>query len=260
MKISLLEGHYTQTRYLISSAFKLTLVKTINIGLIPILNHTDTTTWFSPWGLAEDCFYNILFFIFGEVVYTFIDFPHFIKLGRRQYYKYLGNQCSMTQIQANTFWENNPIMISKRYSMVLILLLLSLFYGPIYPGVSLQCLVGLFFMEVVIRYILLRRCTFKIQIGKGLPQWIADFIPAGIFLYSLMNFLFYRAIKGESSFILLTTMIISAVFFIFPFKRNLLRYMFISDVKRKTTDFYREHVNDFKHYDLLNPITKIQGI
>ncbi len=73
MKLTLFEGHPTITRYGLSTAYKLTLVKVLNIGLIPLVNNLNFDEWFTSYGLIEDTFFNVLFYIIGEVVFTAID-------------------------------------------------------------------------------------------------------------------------------------------------------------------------------------------
>ena len=56
---TLLEGHKTLTRYGLSVAFKLTLVKFVNIGIIPLIVNQKFSTYFTEFGLTEDAFANI---------------------------------------------------------------------------------------------------------------------------------------------------------------------------------------------------------
>ena len=44
LKTGLFEGHETITKYGLSTAWKLTLIKAINIGLVPLLNNRDFDT------------------------------------------------------------------------------------------------------------------------------------------------------------------------------------------------------------------------
>jgi hypothetical protein len=41
-------------------------------------------------------------------------------------------------------------MMPKRYSMILILLILALFFGPILPGISILCVLGVGLFEAAI--------------------------------------------------------------------------------------------------------------
>ena len=79
---TLLEGHKTLTRYGLSVAFKLTLVKFVNIGIIPLIVNQKFSTYFTEFGLTEDAFANITFWIAGEVIFVFLEPAHFIKIFR----------------------------------------------------------------------------------------------------------------------------------------------------------------------------------
>ena len=167
----------------------------INIGLIPLLNNSDFETWFSEYGLVEDTFFNILFYIAGEIIFTLIDMFQLFQYVRRFYERHIrGEKCTLTQQEANTLWENSPVMLFKRYSMILILLLLALFFGPIFPGISILCFLGLVLMSWTVRYVLLRRSSFKLQVGWELGYMMANSMPFAIFLYAILNMLFYRNI------------------------------------------------------------------
>jgi len=72
------------------------MVKTINLGLIPVLNNLSAENWFQPYGMIEDAFFNILFYILFEVVLTVIDTPQYIKVLRRIGEKALGKRSLLT--------------------------------------------------------------------------------------------------------------------------------------------------------------------
>lgn len=90
------EGHFTNTNLMISVAFKLTFVKSLNLALIPLINSWDFSNWFVEYGLIEDCFYNILFYIIGEISLTAIDATHYVKILQRWWEKRKGENSSMT--------------------------------------------------------------------------------------------------------------------------------------------------------------------
>ncbi len=80
--LSTFEGHKTMTRYGVSCAIKLTLVKFINVGIIPVVVNWDFKYWFHPYGLTEDTFFNVLFWVAGEVLFVFFEPYHFIRIVR----------------------------------------------------------------------------------------------------------------------------------------------------------------------------------
>lgn len=159
-------------------------------------------------------------------------------------------------MEANRLWENNVITMPKRYSMVIILLIVCLFFGPIFPGVSILCLVGTMLMSATIWYVILRRSTFKIQIGYEIAYMMANMMPLAIFLYALLNLIFYRNIHGEFSWLTIIAVSITGVFALFTVPLwAVLRKAFMKKVERDDEETYNRSYNRFKHYDLLNPFT-----
>ena len=150
----------------------------------------------------------------------------------------------MTQLEANTLWENNVIMMPKRYSMIIILLIVCLFFGPIFPGVSILCLIGTLLMSLTIRYVILRRSTFKIQIGYEIAYMMANLMPLAIFLYALLNLIFYKHITGRFSYLTIIAVIVTAVFTLLTVPiRGLLRAVFLKKVEKDDEDTYNKSYN-----------------
>lgn len=85
---------------------------------------------------------------------------------------------------------------------------------------------------------------------------MANMMPLAIFLYALLNLIFYRNIHGEFSYLTIIAVAItgSCALFAVPI-RALLRKIFNKKVNRDDEETYNRSYNRFKHYDLLNPFT-----
>ncbi len=134
----------------------------------------------------------------------------------------------MTQKQANDLWENVALMMPKRYSMILILFLLTLGVSPFMPGLCLISVAGLFFMDWTMRYILLRRATFTIQIGHELAVMLASALPFANLLYSIMNLFYFRNIQGNWSLVMIIAVVISSINIFLPIRR-VVDYFFVPE-------------------------------
>ena len=134
----------------------------------------------------------------------------------------------MTQKQANDLWENVALMMPKRYSMILILFLLTLGVSPFMPGLCLISVAGLFFMDWTMRYILLRRATFTIQIGHELAVMLASALPFANLLYSIMNLFYFRNIQGNWSSVMIIAVVISSINIFLPIRR-VVDYFFVPE-------------------------------
>ena len=147
----------------------------------------------------------------------------------------------------------------KRYSMILILYLLTMCFGPLMPGISIICAIGLFCMDGVMRFVLLRWATFQIQVGHELGRFLASALPAANIVYAIMNMILYRKVHGSFSPLHFVTLGITIVAAFLPVRR-LIDSCCVPKVERNDEDTYQDHYWKFKHYDFLNPITRFTAI
>ena len=150
-------------------------------------------------------------------------------------------------------------MMPKRYSMILILFLLTMLFGPLMPGISIICAIGLFLMEAVMRWILLWRATFQIQVGEELAIYLAQALPFASILYAIMNMLFYWQVWGEYSVVHIVALCITVISLFLPIRR-IIDKCFVPEVEKDEKETYQNNYRKFKHYDYLNPITRFAAI
>jgi len=62
----------------------------------PLNNQDFDTQWFGPYGLIEDTFFNVLFYIVGEIVFTAIDFVQCGQYVQRWFHKKRGDKSYLT--------------------------------------------------------------------------------------------------------------------------------------------------------------------
>lgn len=74
----------------------------------------------------------------------------------------------------------------------------------------------------------------------------------------IMAFIFLGMCLGRVSIPATIALAVSSVFFLFPIQSKL-KSIFVKQTERKDTDTYYDHWKTFKHYDLLNPVTKYAG-
>jgi len=151
------ERHQTKTDYYLSVAFKQTIAMFINSVVIPLLVNFEVDQWYSSGGLCLDIFFTVLVFSVSTPLMALLAPAYLVTLARRWWVQKGKGADSITQRQANALFENPALDISTKYSFTCILLLLSAFYMPILPVVSLIGLGGALFSYFVDKYLLLRR-------------------------------------------------------------------------------------------------------
>lgn len=114
-KLSLQEGHHTQTKMFISEALKMSTAKFINGSIILVALQPDPNEWFEPENLTYEaaCYMGLL--IFEAPIRQIINFELFKKYFKRFYGKYI-NKRKYTQREANKLCEGHEINPSEYMS------------------------------------------------------------------------------------------------------------------------------------------------
>ena len=75
---------------------------------------------------------------------------------------------------------------------------------------------------------------------------------------ALMAFIFFSFLFDRISIPAIISLIASSLFFILPVQ-ELVTKLFVKEIERGDSENYFDHFKKFKHYDLLNPVTKARG-
>ncbi len=74
----------------------------------------------------------------------------------------------------------------------------------------------------------------------------------------IMSFIYFSLVFQRTSIPALIALAVSSAFFLLPIQSRLRKY-FSKKTERNEEDTYYDNINKFKHYDLLNPVTKYMG-
>ncbi|CAD8109214.1 unnamed protein product [Paramecium primaurelia] len=265
-KLVFYEKPYTQTDFNISYANKLGMSQFINTAIIPLLvNLTlqDEQLLISLWksgGLNSDVsLILIMNAIFPWVINLFDPF-YFWKLIKRQRIKNQGNQCTLTQREANILFEGTKSDLSQKYATIVKALMLTFFYAQLLPigiPIALAFLLINYWVE---KYLLLRRQSKNAPLGKQLAEEMIDlYIELTLLLFAAGNCIWQKVVVGEINAIVWTQLAVAGFQFLLPI--DWIFEWFFNFEEAQTTETYEQQKNQlWDDYLKRNPVTQQKSI
>ena len=151
------ERTHTQTAMNVNIAFKLTLARFLNSSIILVIVQTHADQWFDAGGLVEDASILILLMTAQYSIVYGANLPGLYKHFMAKYQQSLGQECRMTQKEANTLCEGPECDVPDNISNFMNFLMTCIFYCPLIP-IAIPCaLVGIFLNYWVSKYMLFRK-------------------------------------------------------------------------------------------------------
>lgn len=132
-RFSSFQRHKTYSEYHISVAIKLSLAMFINTAIVPLLINYKPEHWFTASGLVQDVTLNLLGVCFISPLTYIFDPRYLLKLCRRYRSKRAGTDCKLTQKELNRLYEGPMLDMAQRYSNLMLLFMLTMFYTPLIP-------------------------------------------------------------------------------------------------------------------------------
>lgn len=255
------ERPHTVTAYNASVAIKLTFAMFFNTAVIAIIVSYDwEEDWFKPGGLVTDATYILISNAFvSPLIYLASPMVCVHKLRMRKVEK----AEYISQIDANTMFENPSVDIAQRYANMNKTILLTFFYAPLVPVGFIFSLCGIFFEYWVSKYLLLRRHSWPKRLSGELSAVMIQVIPWAILLYSIMNYIYMNYLNPDNSGLAFIWMLIMLGYIFLP-----LDSIFSCFIKRSITIWDELYAN--KNYDVMaaefiddydrsNPVTVHEG-
>lgn len=99
--LSAKERHETYTAYNLSVAFKLAVVRFVNTAIVPVVVNSSSEKWFIDGGLVSDIFSIMISISFIDPIMYIVDPGNFIRKLKRWLQRSKGENCLLTQAEAN---------------------------------------------------------------------------------------------------------------------------------------------------------------
>lgn len=252
--LSAYEKHMTYTKYHLSIAFKLTIATFINTALLPIFTRLDKDEWFQSGGLATTIFYNVISVSFISPIFQVFSIPYFIKLYKMWRERRKGENCKLTQRQANDLFEGPQMNIASVYANSTLLVLIVCLYAPIHPLLPLIALLGIFVQYWVEKYLLLRRYSIPEATGNQMANFYASILPYALLIYAIGNHVFLNRLSNGKNTHGQWSMWFMLAYILLPVR--IVLNLFTDNAKRDDTPCYSGSKFSFiQDYDRNNPMT-----
>ena len=252
------ERQMTNTDVELSAIYKMSLLKFLTTWLVPLLGHTDHSKWFASSGLIQEMILVVILLFVCENFRITFNIEYLLHLALRTIEKCKGQNSEITQMQANWLWENEEAVFNKTLSIIIVFWFTIMFYLPIIPGLSIIGIIGSIWFYWILKIVILRRIAIKKSINAKMLINSANILRLVPLANGIMALLFFKYAFGKISIPAIIAVAASSLFFLVPIQKKL-STMFVKQAERSDSDTYYDHWKTFKHYDLLNPVTKYAG-
>lgn len=254
----------TNSDFELSIIAKMTLLKFLMTCFVPLMRNTSSSDWFQDHGLMEEITFIVIFMNVGEAIRIVFHWEYVMKVILRYYFAKQKENCELTQRQINGLFENDPAVMSKTLSVILVFIFTILFFSPLVPGLTIFGIVGSLGMYWVLKFLIIRRKSIKRNISASLIMRVSGVLKFGVLANSICGFFFFSSLLNHGSMPLLLNFIIGILFFVLPIQTSLIKYFNKQGQKanenEEDDEDYDKFAKDLKHYDLQNPITRALAI
>jgi hypothetical protein len=133
-QLSEFEQWETQTKIAISLCFKLTILRFFNSTLVLVyINSNYPEEWFNSGGLIYEANVLLCINMMAAPTLTLFEPGIVIKKMKKLWQKMKGDECKMTQREANQLCEGHQFDIADKLSEYIAHIMASLFFSPVIP-------------------------------------------------------------------------------------------------------------------------------
>jgi hypothetical protein len=247
----------TYSEYHLTVATQLSIGMFINTGIVPLVINNSKQNWFNASGLVVDVFFNTIGISFISPLTYALDPMYIFKWWQRRRAEKKQQKANISQHKLNTLYEGAVLDMAQRYSNLMLLFMITVFYTPLIPITPFITGWGALIEYWIEKYMLLNVHNRPETLGSFMPNLVASSLPPFMIIYGVSNYIFLRQLKG-SNLVGLISIIIPAICMFFPFR--LLARKWVEDVKRSEKQTYNLNMLDFNFdYDRENPVTDEQA-
>ncbi|KRX11067.1 hypothetical protein PPERSA_05176 [Pseudocohnilembus persalinus] len=222
----------------------------------------------------HDLILNLFFIFLGNATVT----PYFIGLNVWYYYRKLkrhlirkqGNNCKLTQYQANQIFENPSFFIDWKYAKVTAIQLTGIFFAPIFPFGIVLSLISLIHSYWASKYDFVNKSSIPNNQSIRLHEVMIFYVILNPFVFCLgavSNEIFIK--ENKKSYSHYVCLIISLLYVLtykyiikIPFIKKIASPKIQSQREKNKNNFTYDDVKEYFTIDYLNsnPSTVIKGI
>mmetsp|Transcript_17892 Transcript_17892/g.30406 ORF Transcript_17892/g.30406 Transcript_17892/m.30406 type:complete len:316 (+) Transcript_17892:1730-2677(+) len=200
-RFSLSERHETTTKLNVSVAIKLTIARFINSSVVLVIVNSDAKEWFKGGNLVYDASILIILLTFQQPFLYSINIWGRLRKCKRNTQVALGEECKLTQREANLICEGPPLDVANNIANFMNLIMTCIFYSPIIPQAIPFAFVGSILQYWANKYMLLRKHKMPDMFSVLMASFFANFMPWIIFVWTISYFIFLERIEAGYEFL-----------------------------------------------------------
>jgi len=181
----------------VSVALKLTIARFINSSLVLVFINSESRKWYKGGDLVYDATILICIISLTAPTMELISIPRIVKWLKISKEKAKGEDCLLTQREANTLCEGTMIDSANNISNFMNMIMTCVFYSPIIPQAIPIGLASSAYCYWVTKYSLLRRYKMPDMFSELMATFFANFMPWMVLAWSLSAFSFMTAQARE---------------------------------------------------------------
>lgn len=209
-------------------------------------------------GLVQQVIILVVMLFICETIRIIFNPEFLLHFALRTIEKFKGEKSEATQMQANWMFENEEAVFNKTISIIIVFWLTIMFYLPLIPGLSFVGIVGMVTFYWILKVLILRRMAIKKAVSAKMIMNASSLMKFVVLSNAIMAFLFFNFLLSRISIPAIISLVVSSIFFLLPVQKILID-KFVKGVDRDSSGTYDQYFKKFKHYDLLNPVTKARG-
>lgn len=210
----------------------------INTGIVPFIVNLRKNDWFIASGLVVDIFFNLIGIAFVSPLTYIFDPLHVLRRCKKRRIVKQGQKSRISQRELNIIFEGPVLDMAQRYSNLMLLFMMTVFYTPILPITPLITGLGAIWQYWIEKYMLLRVHCRPETMGSFMPSLVSTALPIYVILYGFSNYFFLTQLRGSNT-IGLISLIFSIAYFFIP--AQFLVTKFIKEVNRPDSKTYQLH-------------------
>jgi len=184
------EFQETATKQNISIALKLTIARFINSALVLVVVNDDASDWYNRGNLVWDVNILLVLLAFTQPFMQALNIPGIVKWFKIRAEKAKGDECKLTQREANLLCEGSTIDAPNVISNFMNMIMTCVFYAPLIPHAIPLALISTFLCYWVTKYYMLRRFKQPEMFSELMATFFANFMPWIMLAWSLSFFFF----------------------------------------------------------------------
>ena len=179
----------------VSVAFKLTIARFINSALVLVIVNSESRSWYKSGDLVYDATILIGILTFQGPIMEIMYIPGIIKWLKKRREKGKGDECTLTQREANLLCEGHTLDVANNISNFMNMIMTCCFYSPLIPQAIPCAMVSSFLCYWTTKYSMLRRYKMPDMFSDLMATFFSNFMPWLVLAWSCSAYFFLLKIQ-----------------------------------------------------------------